>query len=179
LPTPLEPQPTWKVTASHNPDAAAGAFTFASWTTGAPQQPGMWFQVELPEPTIITELQFTSPGGGGFGGGRGRGGRGGAAAATPAAPGGVPETPVPVTQPAPPGAFGMHPRGIKLEVSIDGRTWTTVSDAPGAPGSTTLSFAPIQAKFLKITQTATLENAPAWSMQRVRIFSQGASGGAR
>jgi hypothetical protein len=73
----------------------------------------------------------------------------------------------------------MHPRGIKLEVSTDGTTWTTVSETAGAPGSTTLSFAPIPAKFLKITQTATLENAPAWSMQRLRLFSPGASGGAR
>ena len=35
-------------TASHNSAAAPGAFTFASWTTATPQQPGMWFQIELP-----------------------------------------------------------------------------------------------------------------------------------
>jgi mono/diheme cytochrome c family protein/glucose/arabinose dehydrogenase len=184
LPTPLEPQPAWKVTASHNSQTAANAFTFASWTTAAPQQPGMWFQIELPDVKTITEVQFTSPGGGFGGGGRGRGGRG--AGAPGAAPGGAapPDAPpaaaaVPVTQPVPAGASGMHPRGIKLEVSTDGTTWTTVSETAGAPGSTTLSFAPIPARFLKITQTATLENAPAWSMQRVRIFSPGASGGAR
>ncbi|HET7217473.1 MAG TPA: c-type cytochrome [Vicinamibacterales bacterium] len=176
LPVALDPQPTWKATASHNPEAAAGAFSFASWTTGAPQAPGMWFQIELPETKTITELQFTSPGGGGFGGGgRGRGGRAGG---TPGAPGTAP-APVPVTQPAPAGAFGMHPRGLKLEVSTDGRTWTTATEGAGTPGPNTLSFAPIQAKFLKITQTATLENAPAWSMQRLRLFSPGASGGAR
>ena len=35
--------------ASHNTATALGALNFASWTTGAPQQPGMWFQIELPE----------------------------------------------------------------------------------------------------------------------------------
>ena len=33
---------------------------FLGWTTGVPQQPGMWFQVELPAPVMLTELQFTS-----------------------------------------------------------------------------------------------------------------------
>ena len=39
---------------------AAGALSFLGWTTGAPQQPGMWFQIELPAPATLTELQFTS-----------------------------------------------------------------------------------------------------------------------
>ncbi len=73
LPTPLEVLPTWKATASHNPGSALGALNFASWSTGAPQQAGMWFQVELPEPATLTEVQFNSAGGGFGGGGRGRG----------------------------------------------------------------------------------------------------------
>ena len=77
LPTPLDVLPTWKASASHNPGSALGALNFASWTTGAPQQPGMWFQVELPEPAVITEIQFNAAGSG-FpgGGGRGRGAAG-------------------------------------------------------------------------------------------------------
>ena len=75
LPVPLDVLPTWKASASHNSATAAGAFNFASWTTGTPQQAGMWFQIELPQPATITELQFAS-GGGGFGGGGGRGQRG-------------------------------------------------------------------------------------------------------
>ena len=48
----LEPQPTWKVTASHNA-ATAGrvlptSLVQGTWTTGEPQAPGMWFQIELP-----------------------------------------------------------------------------------------------------------------------------------
>ncbi len=182
LPVALEPLPTWKATASHNSETSAGAFNFASWTTGAPQQPGMWFQIELPEVVTVSELQFASPGGGGFGGGRGRGGRGGVAAGGRGAAGPAPAVqgaPNPPAVAAPPaGAFGMHPRAYTLEVSTDGQAWTTVSTGQGTPGSTTIAFAPVRAKFLKITQTATVEGAPSWSMQRLRIYSSGARGGA-
>ncbi len=75
LPAPLEVLPTWKASASHNPGSALGALNFASWTTGAPQQPGMWFQVELPEAATITEIQFNAAGSG-FAGGGGTGARG-------------------------------------------------------------------------------------------------------
>ncbi len=51
LPVPLDVLPSWKASASHNPGTALGALNFASWTSGEPQQPGMWFQVELPEAT--------------------------------------------------------------------------------------------------------------------------------
>ena len=71
LPAPLDVLPTWKASASHNPGTALGALNFASWSSGEPQQPGMWFQVELPEATTITELQFNAAGGGFPGGGRG------------------------------------------------------------------------------------------------------------
>ena len=76
LPRPLVPDATWKVTASHDarpaPQAnaeggynylgnAAGALSFLGWTTGVPQQPGMWFQIELPAAgRLLTEIQFTS-----------------------------------------------------------------------------------------------------------------------
>ncbi len=181
LPAPLEVLPTWKATASHNGATAAGAFNFASWTTGAPQQAGMWFQVELPQAAAITELQFTS-GGGGFGGG-GRGGRGGRGAA----PGADPRAAGAATQPAAPaplppagqGAFGMHPRSFTLQVSINGTEWTTVAEARGSAGPTTVTFAPVQARFLKISLAEPGEAAPAWSMQRLRILTSNASGGAR
>ena len=79
----LVPDATWKVTASHDarpaPQAnaeggynyvgnAAGALNFLGWTTGVPQQPGMWFQIELPAPVMLTEIQFTSSTIGGRGG---------------------------------------------------------------------------------------------------------------
>jgi mono/diheme cytochrome c family protein/glucose/arabinose dehydrogenase len=177
LPAPLEVQPTWKATASHNPETAAGAFNFASWTTGAPQQAGMWFQIELPQPARITELQFSS-GGGGFGGGRGRGGRG-APPAEPAQPGAAASPPSPALITPSPGAFGMHPRSFKVEASINGTDWTMVTEARGTSGATVVTFAPIEARFLKISLTNPDPVAPAWAMQRLRILTAVALGGAR
>jgi putative membrane-bound dehydrogenase-like protein len=158
LPTPLEVLPTWKASASHNPGTALGALNFASWNTGEPQKAGMWFQVELPQPTTITELQFNSAGGGFGGGGRGRGN------VTPA-----PGTP----PPAPVVPAGPFPREYKVEVSTNGSTWTAVAEGQGTPGSTTITFTPIQAKFVRITQTAAAENASPWSMQRLRVYQPG------
>jgi mono/diheme cytochrome c family protein/glucose/arabinose dehydrogenase len=182
LPVPLDVQPTWKATASHNTETAAGAFNFASWTTAAPQQAGMWFQIELPQPERITELQFSSPGGG-FGGGRGRGGRGGRGAppATGAAQEPGAQTPAPLPAPIPPstGASGMHPRSFKVEVSINGTDWTTVADARGTSGATVVTFAPIAARFVKISLNNPDQAAPAWVMQRLRILTAVAPGGAR
>jgi len=187
LPTPLEVQPAWKATASHNSATAAGAFTFASWTSGTPQEAGMWFQIELPQAARITEVQFAS-GGGGFGGrgprgavagGDGRGGRGAQAAGAPPAGGSGSTNPAaPVMTPST-GAFGMHPRSFTIEVSINGSDWKTVADSRGTPGTTTVTFAAVEARFLKISLAAPGEAAPGWAMQRLRILTAGASGGAR
>jgi mono/diheme cytochrome c family protein/glucose/arabinose dehydrogenase len=156
LPIDLQRKPTWKVTASHNTASAASGLTLRGWTSGAPQQAGMWFQIELPEPMEITEVQFDAAGGGPLGSaGRGGGrGRGGAAAPVPAGP---PPTP-------------GFPRQYQVQVSTDGRTWS----APVAQGQgsalTIASFAPVRATFVRITQTGTAANAPAWVIQNLRIF---------
>jgi mono/diheme cytochrome c family protein len=75
LPRPLLADSSWKITASHDshpsPQAnaeggynylgnAAGAVSFLGWTTGIAQAPGMWFQIELPAPVMLAEIQFTS-----------------------------------------------------------------------------------------------------------------------
>ncbi len=188
VPQLLLAQPSWKLTASHNSSAAAGALTFTTWNSREPQQPGMWFQVELPEPARLTEIQFESPGPGGRGGGGGRGR--GAAPATPAAAGpssaaaAAPSTPGSPASPAPTGAGAQpaapvtppaatYPRGYKVEVSMDGNAWTPVSDGKGEGQSTFITFEPVQAKFVRITQTATVEAAPNWSIQRLRLYQVG------
>ena len=80
---PLLADSSWKITASHDsrpaPQAnaeggynylgnAAGAVSFLGWTTGVAQQAGMWFQIELPAPVMLAEIQFTSSMIGGRGG---------------------------------------------------------------------------------------------------------------
>jgi hypothetical protein len=153
LPRPLVPDASWKVTASHDqrpapqPNAeggynflgnAAGALSFLGWTTGVPQQAGMWLQIELPAPLVLTEIQFTSST---------IGGRGGSPAAQ------------------------TFPRGYQVQVSADGSTWSPpVAEGQGAPGTTVITFAPVSAKFVRITQTATVSDAPPWSMRLLRLY---------
>ncbi len=99
LPRLLPVDPTWKATASHNAERAPSGLSLAAWTTGTPQAPDMWFQVELPQAAMVTEVQFDAgaPGGGGRGrGGRGAppaAGRGAAPGAAPAGPGAAPHLP--------------------------------------------------------------------------------------
>ncbi len=190
LPAALTPQPAWKATASHNAATAANAFTFLAWNTGTPQAPGMWFQVELPEAVTLTEIQFESTAAGGRGGGAGRGARGagpveaGAAGAAPlaattpadtAARGAAPQD-LPAGGrggfggPPTPGAAG-YPRGYAVTVSRDGTNWgAPVARGEGAGQTTVISFVPVQAKFVRITQTATPDAAPPWSIQRLRLY---------
>jgi hypothetical protein len=141
----------WKVSASHHADAANDALTLTTWNAGAAQQAGMWFQVELPKAQAITEIQFESPAPGGRAGAPGTG-----AAVTS---GGAPI--------AGPSGF---PRGYKVEVSSDGSAWTPVTEGRGRNRSTIIAFPPVQAKFVRISLTETVEDAPAWSIQAIRVY---------
>ncbi len=115
-----------------------GALSFLGWTTGVPQQAGMWFQIELPAPLVLTEIQFTSSAIGGRSG-------------------------------LPPA--WTFPRGYQVQVSADGSTWSApVAEGQGVPGTTVITFAPVSARFVRITQTASEDNAPAWSMRLLRLF---------
>jgi mono/diheme cytochrome c family protein len=143
LPRLLVPDSTWKVTASHDarpaPQAnaeggynftgnASGALTFLGWTTVVPQQAGMWFQIELPTPLTLTEIQFTS-------------------------------------------SSVSFPRGYQVQISSDGQTWSDpIAKGDGTAGTNVMRFAPVSTKFVRITQTATVTDAPAWSMRLVRLY---------
>jgi hypothetical protein len=150
LPRTLDSQ-QWKLSASHAADAASGAATLRGWSSGAPQTAGMWFTIELPQPALVTELQFESAfSGGGRGGGRGAAG----------APGAAPPAPV----------VG-YPRAYTVEVSADGKTWSKpVAQGRGDGQRTTITFAPSRAKFVRITQTDTAADAPAWSIRSLRLY---------
>jgi mono/diheme cytochrome c family protein len=67
IPKVLFPQDDWKVTASSTALQGVGstrdpsyAFSYKGWQTETAQEPGMWFQIELPQPHVLTELQFDS-----------------------------------------------------------------------------------------------------------------------
>ena len=201
LPKQLPPDESWKITASHNATAARNALSMTTWNSQAPQAPGMWFQIELPQPAMVTEIQFDSPAGGrGGGGGGGRGaaaapaGRGGAAGGAPAAAAGGATTPAAAAATPPTEAAALaaaqgggrggpggaaqappnpaYPREFKVDVSLNGTTWTPVATGKGVGASTIITFPPAQAKFVRITQTGTVEGAPNWSIQQLRIFSR-------
>jgi hypothetical protein len=112
----------------------------------------MWFQVELPKAVTIAEIQFESgpPGGrAGRAGGRGEG-RGG------------------------PPPFGSYPLAYQVQVSMDGKSWEKpVAEGAGTGTPTVISFRPVQARFVRITQIGKTENAPAWSVLNFRIYAAG------
>ena len=105
----------------------------------------MWYQVELPEPVMMTEVQFDSAGGGPLG---------------RAARAGGPGAPAPTTG---------YARQDQIRVSLDGRTWgSPVAAGQGTP-LTTAAFSPVRARFVRVTQTGTVPGAPPWVVQSFRI----------
>jgi hypothetical protein len=180
LPRVLPPDPSWKATASHNPERAANGLTLAAWTTVVPQEPGMWFQVELPQAARITEVHFESgppgrrrPTGRGAGrGGDGRGadgrageGRGVEGRGAEGERGGGRGGPPP---------FGSYPLGYQVHVSMDGRSWgTPIAKGKGTGTPTIITFRPVQAKYVRITQTEQAPNALPWSVLAFRVYAAG------
>ena len=151
LPRALPIEPTWVASASHNVERAPFGLTLQAWTSGAPQEPGMWYQVELPQAVSMTEIQFES---GPPGGARGRAGRGGGRGG-----------------PAP---FGTVPASYQVQVSMDGKTWgKPVAEGKGAGSTTIATFAPVQAKFVRVTQTGTNAEGSAWSVLGFRVYVAG------
>jgi mono/diheme cytochrome c family protein len=142
----------FKLTASHGEDTAPYATTLRGWNSGTPQIPGMWFQVELTQPVAVAEVQFDSMAAGGRGGGGGRG----------AAPGAAPP---------PPPVVG-YPRAYDVQVSMDGKKWTKVASGKGDGARTSVAFTPTQAKFVRITQTDNIPDAPAWSIRNLRVLQK-------
>jgi len=101
----------------------------------------MWFQFELPEPVTLAEIQFQSNPGG------------------PTPPAGSPPRPIP------------YPRGYRVQVSMDGSAWSdAVAEGQGTGQLVVIAFEPVRARFVRITQTATTESAPPWSMQQIQLY---------
>ena len=63
-------------------------------------------------------------------------------------------------------------------MSLDGANWgKPVAEGKGTGARTATAFAPTRAKFIRITQTETIENAPNWTVSNLKIYeaSQGKS----
>ena len=147
----------------------------------------MWFPVELPQPALVTEMQFDSAAVLAAAGAEA--GSGGAPARqllprAPRAGGGRRRLLPAAARSAGAGAAARrgrvrrrraavvgYPRGYTVQVSVDGTTWSKpVAEGKGDGARTTITFAPTRAKFLRITQTDTAADAPNWSIGNLRIY---------
>jgi hypothetical protein len=58
-----------------------------------------------------------------------------------------------------------------VQVSLDGTTWgAPVAQGKGTGATTAITFAPVRAKFVRITQTATTADVPPWTVLKMRLF---------
>ena len=115
----------------------------------------MWFAVELPQPAVVTELQFDSN-------------RYRSAAGTRCRASDRPRRDV--------ARSSGYPRGYSVQASTDGTTWSKpVAEGKGEGAHTTIAFAPTRARFIRITQTDTAADAPAWSIRNLRIYEAAAA----
>jgi hypothetical protein len=70
-----------------------------------------------------------------------------------------------------PAPAGTYPRAYEVQVSIDGQKWSApVAQGQGSGVSTSIALSPVRARFLRITQTATVENSAVWSIQGLRLY---------
>ena len=54
---------------------------------------------------------------------------------------------------------------------MDGTTWSApVAEGQGSGPATVITFRPVRAKFVRITQTGTVENGATWTIQRLRLY---------
>lgn len=129
---PIQNRKAWKFTASHKSNDVAAVVDGdikSRWATGTPQKPGMWFQIELPEPTKIQGLRLNAA----------RSAR-------------------------------DYPRGYKVEVSMDGESWSQpLIEGKGDNPVTELEFPPTNTKHIRITQTGSVSGLY-WSIHELDIF---------
>ena len=54
-------------------------------------------------------------------------------------------------------------------MSGDGERWQTVFEGAGARGRSVATFAPVRARFVRITATANVNLRAAWSLYKLKI----------
>jgi mono/diheme cytochrome c family protein len=136
MPKLLTGRAQWKVSASHRSDMARLAIDGSLATrydSGVSQAPGQWFQIELPQETLLAGLELN------------------AASSTE-----------------------DYPRGYKVQLSDDGQSWgPPVASGKGDRPLTDIHFPPAKAKFVRITQTGSVDGL-FWSIHELRLFQPGA-----
>ncbi|WP_449508565.1 c-type cytochrome [Cerina litoralis] len=145
----MVPTETWKITASHNAPtrvggktAPASAFNFEGWSTGEMQQKGMWYQIELPQPVALAEIDFYSK---------------------PISRGWRPGSPPPIQ---------TYPRDYVVSLSLDGAEWKAIAQKMGNRPLSTITLNRTKAKFIKIELSKSLNEdlKTPWSMQQMKLY---------
>ena len=119
-----------------------------AWTSGRPQAPGMFLEVELGQPRRVARI---------------------------------------VLNPGP--ATGDYPRGVRVEVSRDGRVWEErinvqrhlggIDWLNGHPklnrhGKIAVWLRPVEAKWIRLTQTASPRGPAAWTVAELLLYEEDA-----
>jgi hypothetical protein len=57
---------------------------------------------------------------------------------------------------------------------MDGKTWgKPVAEGTGSLSPTIATFRPVEAKFVRVTQTGKADNGAAWSVLNFRVYTAG------
>ena len=57
---------------------------------------------------------------------------------------------------------------------MDGKSWgSPVAEGKGSAATTVATFRPVQARFIRISQTDQAEGAPPWSVLNFRVYVAG------
>ena len=79
--------------------------------------------------------------------------------------------PAATAAPEPAAAGPGFPRGYSVTVSMDGKTWSKpVATGKGTGARTDITFASTRTKFVRITQTDAVTDAPPWSITWLRVY---------
>jgi mono/diheme cytochrome c family protein len=72
------------------------------------------------------------------------------------------------------GPATSFPRSYAVEVSVDGSSWRKVAEAANQGSNAAISFAPVDAKFFRITQTAA-KSSTSWSVRNLKLLGRRAT----
>jgi beta-glucosidase len=65
------------------------------------------------------------------------------------------------------------PIAYTLQVSMDGTQWgSPVAQGSGAAPTTVIAFTPVQAKFVRITQTGAAAGNEQWAIAQLRVYAK-------
>lgn len=158
VPHELQQREGWKVTASNTASTRIGgnvspisAFTYEGWSTGVKQEKGMWYQIEFPKETAVSEIQFNS--------------------AAMVKRGWIPK---PNTPPGQRPMVQTQPRVYAVETSSDGANWrSSIASQRGNEGDNIITLNPRKAKFIRIKLNQGVDNPEddiPWTMKQLKIF---------